>query len=36
MRAKATAEGIWPPNTAAYFLNMKNKILLPAGFSPLQ
>ena len=35
-RAKATAEGIWPPNTAPYFLSMKNKILLPASFSPLQ
>jgi NIPSNAP len=37
LRAQAVAKGIWPPPGGAdRLVTQKNKILLPAAFSPLQ
>jgi hypothetical protein len=32
IRAKAVAEGIWPPGTGEFILNMESEIFLPAPF----
>lgn len=32
IRAKAVAEGIWPPDTGEFILNMQSDIFLPAPF----
>lgn len=32
IRAKAVAEGIWPPDTGEFILNMQSEIFLPAPF----
>jgi hypothetical protein len=36
IRAKAVADGIWPPRGSQWLAEMKNEIFLPASFSPLR
>lgn len=36
IRAEAVETGVWPPPTAPLIQTMRNVIMLPTGFSPLQ
>jgi hypothetical protein len=36
IRAKAVADGIWPPRGAAWLVEQKTEIFVPAAFSPLR
>ena len=36
IRAQAVEAGVWPPPTAPQIQQMRNMIMLPTSFSPLQ
>ena len=36
VRKQAVQMGVWPPDTGGLLMNMQNKIMFPAPFSPLQ